>query len=375
VAAAEPADWTATAYPPEDELQDLRKKVLALPDARKRLQQTREVADRWRGLRSQLDQAQRTLDGMEAGLPKGVTSLRERHARLKREEGELKERMGRNRTRLAEEQKNRERIGRERDEVFLQKAGKDQELQSEQVRREAAGEALARARAALPADWQPQADAAGATDLQRWRDEQAALERQGTEARAAETAQARGGLEPVRHRVEDLEREQDAVPEEARCAPAEVRQRLTAVRQEQARKDKDLRQAQADSDRLAERRRQRQQLHEQYLQTDRLHNRYRLLAEFLGPERLQLHLVRQAERGIVTQATAVLDRVSGGQLYLRLRSESEDGLERALQLDAYNRSTGQEPIGVEFLSGSQRFRVAVSLALGIGQYASRQHRP
>ena len=28
-----------------------------------------------------------------------------------------------------------------------------------------------------------------------------------------------------------------------------------------------------------------------------------------------------------------------------------------------------------FLSGSQKFRVAVSLALGIGQYASRQHRP
>jgi DNA repair exonuclease SbcCD ATPase subunit len=30
---------------------------------------------------------------------------------------------------------------------------------------------------------------------------------------------------------------------------------------------------------------------------------------------------------------------------------------------------------VAFLSGSQKFRVAVSLALGIGQYASRQHRP
>ena len=28
-----------------------------------------------------------------------------------------------------------------------------------------------------------------------------------------------------------------------------------------------------------------------------------------------------------------------------------------------------------FLSGSQRFRVAVALALGIGQYASKQHRP
>ena len=30
---------------------------------------------------------------------------------------------------------------------------------------------------------------------------------------------------------------------------------------------------------------------------------------------------------------------------------------------------------MSFLSGSQKFRVAVSLALGIGQYASRQHRP
>jgi DNA repair exonuclease SbcCD ATPase subunit len=38
-------------------------------------------------------------------------------------------------------------------------------------------------------------------------------------------------------------------------------------------------------------------------------------------------------------------------------------------------AAGQAPIDVRFLSGSQRFRVAVRLALGIGQYASRQHRP
>src|ERR1700722_17257726 len=38
-------------------------------------------------------------------------------------------------------------------------------------------------------------------------------------------------------------------------------------------------------------------------------------------------------------------------------------------------ATGERAINVTFLSGSQKFRVAVSLALGIGQYASRQHRP
>jgi DNA repair protein SbcC/Rad50 len=38
-------------------------------------------------------------------------------------------------------------------------------------------------------------------------------------------------------------------------------------------------------------------------------------------------------------------------------------------------SASQAATNVAFLSGSQRFRVAVALALGLGQYASRQHRP
>ena len=97
----------------------------------------------------------------------------------------------------------------------------------------------------------------------------------------------------------------------------------------------------------------------------------------LGRDRLQLHLVRQAERQVVDYANAVLDRLSGGQLYLKLVGEADgDGTAaKALELEAYNRGAGEKPINVAFLSGSQKFRVAVSLALGIGQYASRQHRP
>src|SRR5207253_11417702 len=60
---------------------------------------------------------------------------------------------------------------------------------------------------------------------------------------------------------------------------------------------------------------------------------------------------------------------------LRGGEEGEAGSEQALELEAYNRTTGGTAINEAFLSGSQRFRVAVSLALGIGQYASRQHRP
>jgi DNA repair exonuclease SbcCD ATPase subunit len=90
-----------------------------------------------------------------------------------------------------------------------------------------------------------------------------------------------------------------------------------------------------------------------------------------------LFLVRQAERQVVEYANAVLDRLSGGQLYLQLSGEAggEGTTSKALALEAFNRATGEQPINVAFLSGSQKFRVAVSLALAIGQYASVQQRP
>jgi DNA repair exonuclease SbcCD ATPase subunit len=103
----------------------------------------------------------------------------------------------------------------------------------------------------------------------------------------------------------------------------------------------------------------------------------KMLEELLSRKRLQLHLVRRAERQVVDHANAVLDRLSGGQLYLLLvgSADGEGPGEKALELEAHNRITADRPINVAFLSGSQRFRVAVSLALGLGQYASKQHRP
>jgi len=83
------------------------------------------------------------------------------------------------------------------------------------------------------------------------------------------------------------------------------------------------------------------------------------------------------ELGQFRPGQTICDRLSAGQLYLKLSGEADgDGASaKALELEAYNRQTGEKPINVAFLSGSQKFRVAVSLALGIGQYASRQHRP
>jgi DNA repair exonuclease SbcCD ATPase subunit len=246
----------------------------------------------------------------------------------------------------------------------------------ERMRQEWCREELARARAALPEEWRAEADGITAARLQELQEEQAALERQGVEAGAQELREARERLEFLRQEKAARERDLGTVPEEARREPAELEQQLLAARQDQRAREEELDAARSAKKALADRREQRRQAHEDYLAADQQYNRYRLLAELLGPKRLQLHLVRQAERGIVDYANEVLDRLSGGQLYLRLRGEdSDEAADKALDLEAYNRTAGEAPIGVSFLSGSQRFRVAVSLALGIGQYASRQHRP
>jgi len=99
------------------------------------------------------------------------------------------------------------------------------------------------------------------------------------------------------------------------------------------------------------------------------------LAELLGRGSLQRALIRDAERGILDCANPILREISGDDLELRLLEE-DSGDDQALPLEVVDRTHGAgRTLGVAFLSGSQRFRVAVSLALGIGQYARGLDRP
>lgn len=108
--------------------------------------------------------------------------------------------------------------------------------------------------------------------------------------------------------------------------------------------DKALQEAQVRLDRLVQRQSQRQLIRDEYLKINKADSLYDLLAELLGPKKLQRELLRCAEREIVDLANEILDRVSGGQLELVLAqtdNEYQDNrLDRSvLQLEARNRST------------------------------------
>jgi exonuclease SbcC len=75
----------------------------------------------------------------------------------------------------------------------------------------------------------------------------------------------------------------------------------------------------------------------------------------------------------VHHANEILDGISGGTLRLELQS-STDRRAEALDMLAYNMAiSASQSQPIRLLSGSQQFRVSVSLALGIGKYAGNEN--
>ncbi|HZT79463.1 MAG TPA: SMC family ATPase [Gemmataceae bacterium] len=100
---------------------------------------------------------------------------------------------------------------------------------------------------------------------------------------------------------------------------------------------------------------------------------HRKLDDLLGKTGLQRELVRSAEREIVRLANTTVQNLSDGDLTIEL-DDNADGGDEAFALRVH-RGDDPTPTGVHYLSGSQKFRVAVSVALAIGRFAAGQARP
>ncbi len=77
----------------------------------------------------------------------------------------------------------------------------------------------------------------------------------------------------------------------------------------------------------------------------------------------------EATAGIGQLANETLNRISGGQLRLVMERETTARGEE-IKIHAIDLGSSDDALDVAFLSGSQKFRVAVALAAGIGQYSA-----
>lgn len=375
IAAARPTEWATTTYPERDQLVVLRREVETLDGVRRTVKGAEASVKKWNDLRSRADAAEQNLRRLHSLLTEPADKVRTEHATLQTQEKSLTTTV--KDAKLALEKLDREVdiAGRESHAAVTALADISSKIQSEEEKQKIHRDSLDRALNQLPSEWRAKTENAGLKEHGTWKGELDDLEVKGTAAKFRQLEQARIGLGAMRDDIARLEGEANGFPPEVRKPADEMKVQVMLAKQEFDTREKELRDAEKHRDKLDGYRQQRAKLGEQYKQIDRDHTRHKVLSELLGRDRLQRHLVRQAERQIVDYANAVLDRLSGGQLFLKLVGTDDGDGNKALDLECFNRHTGGAPINVAFLSGSQKFRVAVSLALAIGQYASKQHRP
>lgn len=370
-------EWLKTTWPQPTDLEKETKRVEGLSHVKENLERTEKQFEQWKELKAQAEATRKNLAKLEQSLPGEIDALREEHVRLQTEDRTLKATMQAQRKEEQRAQQEMEKLAQEKSKLQQREVEIKGRLTTSDSQRRLYEESIEQVRRSLSEVWREKVDEVDLSALNEWGMERDQLVRDRTEARAEQLREARVSLDSLKSQRRDLESEAEKFTEEERVSPETIHRDLTHAKEQQHQASQELQKANQDKSILEERRDQREKLRAELVQFEGEHNRFSLLSQLLGRDRLQRHLVRRAERQVVDHANAVLDRLSGGQLYLRLRG-SDDGeatAEKALELEAYNRTTGQAPINVSFLSGSQRFRVAVSLALGLGQFASRRHRP
>jgi DNA repair protein SbcC/Rad50 len=372
-----PIDWLASDWPAVEELRSLRAEAGELDASRIQLRNAQTLQTKFDKLYAERQAAHTTLEQVKRQLPAGdPAGLREEESRLRAEEEAVNSRIRGTKKLLQENELEVERLSRELSGIEKTLATLGSQINVEEANRAQHRDAIDRASKLLPENWRSAANKAGLAEQNRWKTELDELNRKGVEGRHSELALTRASIETTKQDMGLATDEASRFSQEARRPPAEVKAVLLAAKSTTTVKDEDLQKAREAKAILDRNRQERDRLRSLSLELDRDLNYSSQLAQLLSRDRLQRHLVRTAERQIVDYANGILDRLSGGQLYLRLVG-TDDGTatEKALDLEAQNRVTGGSAINVAFLSGSQRFRVAVSLALGMGQYASRQHRP
>lgn len=180
----------------------------------------------------------------------------------------------------------------------------------------------------------------------------------------------------LQQQISNFSNQIEQLPNEAKRAFQEVEQELTTAKSERDTFDRNRQEAQISLNELISKRKLYEQLEKQKLDAERNQSLYKILCDLLGngKQGLQLKLLRDAEQAIVQLANEILDGLSRGKMRLELRGELEESSgesSKALDLLAYNEEIGPYPTPIAQISGSQRFRVAVSLALAIGQYAGQ----
>ncbi len=370
-----PTDWNETIYPNADAIQELSKLASQKDQIMDQYRETQKRYERWsilkaniRTLRDSIDRFTKTTAFEEQEI------LNQEYHLLLSQEISLQQssKIAQNHRESIEDQI--ERTKRTDHEASTNQTALVGKLQTEEMTRLHCQELIDREMTRLQENWKEQVRVAGMSEYHEWKTEYDVLESREIATLYRKLELSRSQILSIEQDVARLEQEREKFPEDARL-PDSVRSVQIADAQvilEQREREWSLAKNQLAT--FDHHRENRRMLDDKTRLIERDFRRHKTLTELLGRDRLQRHLVRQAETQIVDLANEFLGRLSNNQLVMFL-NDTQDSFDRAFDLFCINRSLAETPIPVPFLSGSQKFRIALSLALGIGQYASEHSRP
>jgi exonuclease SbcC len=359
-------------YPTSHDLDELVSQLRDKPSLEERLRSVASDVDQRAELVRTRDYVFSEIQPLEQMYPlEHVTALlQDQEQSLQRNDG-LLDYLGKLDDTIAQQSQQLERLGKEKQQTELEKGQLERAVAIAETKLENAQRSIAEVQETLPAEWQAQIERLSEVLLSSWKQEMKALDGAAGQLRDLRNAQQNY----ARYQQEQLglKAEKDLIPEEARQAPAQLEKASEQANLSYQTFAEQERRLSAEIMRLKNIQDRRIELEQQRAGASRLASYYKDLTNLLGRDGLQHYLLQKVEAGIVYHANEILDGISGGTLRLELQSSTDKKAE-ALDMVAYNTAiSASQSQPIRLLSGSQQFRVSVSLALGIGKYAGNEN--
>ena len=319
IAADLPTDWLSTTYPTTADLDVLHGQVRDLDGLRRRTKDAQETLSKWEILNGQIAGIRALRDQLKADLPKSdPVVLRSQQTSLQADETSLANNLKALRKNLLENETEIDRLNKEMTRIQQQIADCINGLGREEEKRKHAVASIERARRALPEKWRTLCDGAGMGEQHQWKMEQEELSAKGTELRYQQLASARIGLEGLQREIAGAEAESSRFPVESRCSPDEVQVLLSESRLRVKQCDQALETARKQKGVLEHHRDLRKEIDDRLLSLRARVQLFHAPGPIAGSRSFAAAPRSRSRAQIVDYANGVLDRLSGGQLFLRL---------------------------------------------------------
>jgi DNA repair protein SbcC/Rad50 len=246
-----------------------------------------------------------------------------------------------------------------------EKGGAEENLKAWSQRIERADQEVIRLVNSLPRVWKSHPASQNVNALNLLKEELGSLSEAPERANHLRTAQREADL--VKGTIHALESQLEQIAPEFRRPVPEVEREDQQIREQRERREKVYEEALGAWAMLKQRRQQRAEFEQKRDHAAQECSYYERLAMVFGRQGLQARVIQAAQDLIRHNANETLQRLSRGALEIELREG--DGSE----LDILVRDLSQPggPVrAFEYLSGGEKYRVAVSLAVGIGQSIS-----